>query len=121
MYNNDVSNLRRERVIAFFKANLITLIIIVFLASLIISDTEQNILLILLFIGVFCGFKHMRTLIIARGFDLGTTIALVLIPFILGAMLGVFILAWRVLRAFIDLGMLISFLATSKTASAKIV
>ena len=82
---------------------------------MLISGSGQGVMPTLLVIGVFYGFKHVRMLIIARGYDLGTTVAMAMIPFILGAIIGVFVLAWRIVKAIFELIALIVSLATSKT------
>ena len=117
MYNNEVNVTRRERVIAFLKANTITLLVTIFLLAVLISTSSKDFMAGVFMIGIFYGFKHVRMFIIARGFDLGTTVALILLPFILGALIGVFVLAWRIIKAVFDLIVLIIFLAAYKPAS----
>ena len=53
--------------------------------------------------GIPFGMKFFRLRLFARGYDTGATIAIFILPYILGGLIGVPVLLWRILMAVVGL------------------
>jgi len=114
MYIVEKSDSLRDRVMVFLKANLITLLVFICLIWMLLAGAGEYIMQTFFVLGVFYGFKYVRLFIIARGYDISATIALFLLPFLIGAVIGMFVLAWRIIKTFFSLVALLFFLVTYK-------
>jgi len=119
MYITDENTQIKDKVKDFLKTHLITLLIAVLLVSILIFNNGQGFMPALFIFGLFYGFKYVRVFIISSGYDIAGALALFLLPFFIGALIGIFVLTWRILKALFNLAMLLIYLVSQKATSVK--
>ncbi len=87
----------------FFKKTVLTIVIAIFLfliAKSILGDAEQtDYMLIWLLCGIPFGIRRMFVWLVPHGYDIGATLGIFALNFIIGGIIGGFILIWRLIVA----------------------
>jgi len=77
----------------------VTLLLYSMFKSLCIKNGVMDWFLLWILCGIPFGIRKMFVLLVPHGFDLGATVGILALSFILGGLIGGVILIWRLLRA----------------------